>query len=199
MTFALVFAVAAGCFFLACSDGAAPGNAPPGAGAGGKSSGGGDGGTGGMGGHAGGGTGGGAPGTCPATAPSGACSDPSLTCHYVDAEGCPQVFDCFDYLGSKSWTPRIPQPIGPCSNPGQVCIYEEAIGDNHPVYGALKCGTSGMWGQGSVCPASIPNAGESCAYPFLNCSYMACGRVLLAYCNGPTSGWAVESCPDAGP
>ncbi len=139
-------------------------------------------------------------GMCPAAAPSGTCTDTSLTCRYIDAQGCPETFSCFEYLGNDaSWTTRISEPGGSCSNPGQVCTYEETIGDNLPSYGALECGTSGKWEPHSLCPASMPMSGESCGFAFLSCSYQACGGTRLAYCNGPKDGWAVEACPDAGP
>jgi hypothetical protein len=138
--------------------------------------------------------------TCPIDPPSGNCSDPSIECHYVDAQGCPQAYECFDdHIGAPAWSIRIPDPGGTCSMPGQSCKYSETVGDNLPSYGALKCGASGKWEQESVCPPAIPTPGESCGYPFLSCSYMACGGTRLAYCNGPADGWQLEPCPDAGP
>jgi hypothetical protein len=139
--------------------------------------------------------------SCPATQPSGACTDSTLECRYVDAKGCPQLSECFEYLGSASWTSLIPDPGGACAMPEQLCTYEEAIGDNLPTYGALKCGASGKWEQSSVCPATIPKAGDSCNYTALSCSYQGCGgtKSVLAYCNGPKDGWQIEPCPDAGP
>jgi hypothetical protein len=139
-------------------------------------------------------------GACPIEPPSGSCSAPSTLCGYVDAQGCPQAYECFDdHIGTPAWSARIPEAGGACSTPDQSCHYSETIGDNLPSYGALKCGASGKWETESLCPPTVPTPGESCGYPFLSCSYVACGGTRLAYCNGPADGWQIEPCPDAGP
>src|SRR5688572_29584538 len=65
---------------------------------------------------AGGGGGGGAPASCPEQIPSGDCETEDLSCDYVDSEGCPRSFYCWEYLGPPAmWDESAPDPGGSCT------------------------------------------------------------------------------------